>query len=182
MGRRGISWFVVALVGVIILSAVALSVVRRERAMVQRPDDLRVEYHWSAGALPPPYHYEYEVIIGPGAQGEIVFRPDYAQHEAPVWQEAFAVSEADLDALYGLLRRGGVLRGRWRQRPSMAVGGSSEWLHVTAYGERTTVPASIHDDGTMAEVYDMVRGLVPAAIWDDLMARRERFELEYDSE
>src|SRR5690554_3169233 len=53
------------------------------------PADFQIEYEWHEGSLPPPYHYEYTIRIGPGAQGEIVFLPDYPSDDTPVWTEPF---------------------------------------------------------------------------------------------
>src|SRR5687768_17207155 len=50
---------------------------QREGKMAAYPADLRVEYDWRAGTMPPPHHYEYTVSIGPGTQGKVVFWPDY---------------------------------------------------------------------------------------------------------
>ncbi|HHX64613.1 MAG TPA: hypothetical protein GX702_06965 [Chloroflexi bacterium] len=180
--RRGIHPIVLAIVGVLMLAVVAISVVKREREMVARPDDLAIVYHWSAGALPPPYHFKYEVLVGPHLRGEIVLSPEGGGYQPPTWRQSFAVDEDDLAALYTLMRRVGVFSKQWFENFPMAVGGQAEWLEVTAYGRHYVVPPSIRDSGAMTDVYDAVRALVPADLWDELAARREQFERDYESD
>ena len=67
------------------------------------PKDLTLQYDWGAGSMPPPYHYEYTIRIGPGLQGEIVFYPDYPGQGTPVWTEPFDADQEALDALYALV-------------------------------------------------------------------------------
>ena len=67
--------------------------------MQSRPEDFTLQYDWCAGSMPPPYHYEYTIRIGPDLQGEIVFHPDYPGLGAPEWIESFDVAEESLDVL-----------------------------------------------------------------------------------
>ena len=38
----------------------------------KRPDGFGLTYEWTAGSLPPPGHYEYNISVGPTGQGEMV--------------------------------------------------------------------------------------------------------------
>ncbi|MDO9065824.1 MAG: hypothetical protein Q7U96_01910, partial [Chloroflexota bacterium] len=98
------------------------------------PADLALRYEWREGSVPPPYHYEYCIRVGPGAQAEILFYPDYPQHNPPVWREELAVSPEALAAVYELMGRQGVFRRTWRQPERHSIGGSQSWLEVTAGG------------------------------------------------
>lgn len=49
-----------------------------------------LRYHWQAGSMPPPAHYEYTIHLAPNGEGEITFYPDYPQHNPPVWSGRFA--------------------------------------------------------------------------------------------
>ena len=72
-----------------------------------RSDDFKVQYSWTAASMPPPYHFEYDVTIGPGLAGSVVYLPDYPGADTPTWSAEFTFTETDLDTLYQLIVRQG---------------------------------------------------------------------------
>jgi hypothetical protein len=142
------------------------------------PPDFALRYEWREGSVPPPYHYEYTIHVGPGAQAEILFYPDYPQHDPPVRREQLAVSPEALAAVYALMKRLGVFRRVWRQLERHTVGGSHAWLEVTAAGRTVTVPSVLAPDQAkiIAPVYEAIRALVSEPMWRSLMARYETFQ------
>jgi hypothetical protein len=145
----------------------------------RRPDDLQVSYDWVAGSMPPPHHHEYTIVIGPGCEGSILFRPDYSGLDAPLWTESFVVTEDGLDELYQLMAERGVFTTRWAEVSDGAVGGSLEWLRCTAGAEQWSIPARIEESDRVGEVYSAVRALVPDAVWKGLRERREQYMRDY---
>ena len=114
----------------------------------------------------------------PAAQGEILFYPDYPQHNPPVWREEIAVSP---EALSGPVRADeahGVFRRAWRQPERHTVGGSHAWLEATSGGRTVTVPSALApaQAEAIAPVYEAIRGLVGDDLWRSLMARYEAFQ------
>ncbi len=148
------------------------------------PADLALRYEWQQGSLPPPYHYEYTIRIGPGAQGEIVFLPDYAQHNPPQWTEALAVTDEALAGLYRMLQDIDVFSHTWRRPERSPVGGSYDWLDVTARGQTVRVPSHLapRDAAAIAPVYEAIRALVPKALWVRLRAQHEAYMQRYEQE
>ncbi|MBA3533220.1 MAG: hypothetical protein H0T73_14970 [Ardenticatenales bacterium] len=147
-----------------------------------RPADFQLEYNWQAGSLPPPYHYEYTISIGPDAQGEIVFQPDYPSDKTPVWREPLTVTEANLDAIYALAREKGLFSETWQEATDAPVGGRVEWLEVTANGQQISLPAFMEQNAqTIAsqELYEAIRDLVPEATWEKLETQRAQYEQEF---
>ncbi len=142
------------------------------------PPDFALRYEWREGSVPPPYHYEYAIRVGPGAQGEVLFYPDYPQHNPPVWREQISVSPEALAALYALMDKKGVFRRAWRQPERHTVGGSHAWLEVTAGGQTVTVPAVLapEQEEAITPVYEAIRGLVGDDLWRSLMERYEAFQ------
>ena len=126
--------------------------------------DLTLRYEWNAASVPPPYHYEYIITIGPGPRGEVTFLPDYSQHDTPAWRVAFDIDPAALEALSDLVERQGVFARRWRRAQSRIVGDSQAWLKAEAAGKAVSVPASLsrRDAESIAPVYQAIRALVPA--------------------
>src|SRR4030042_2071201 len=101
-----------------------------------RPDDFCVEYEWREGSLPPPYHYEYTVIINPSSRSEIALTPDYPSTTVAKWTEFFKVEEQGLNDLYRVMVENGIFTRKLRQLDAAPVGGSNQTLVVTAQGKR----------------------------------------------
>ncbi len=143
-----------------------------------KPEDFSLQYHWSESALPPPYHYEYAIHLGPGAQGLIEFWPDYPGADTPVWTETFEVANEDLDKLYVLMGPQGLLIEAWLQSDDLPDGAPADSLQVTAEGRQIGVPsyvASAHQEQAQA-VYARIKALLPRPIWTHLMARYEQYQ------
>lgn len=148
---------------------------RFPRAM---PADFAVRYEWGNGALPPPYHYDYTIHLGPGAgTGRVEFRPGH--DSLPVWTETFPVSEAQLRSVYAVFMARGVFDRAWGEGQPMA-GGETEWLEAMAGGQGVTLPSQPRDEDRTAlrEVYAAVRAVVPRGVIAGLVARQERFQQE----
>ena len=130
--------------------------------------------------MPPPAHFEYTIRITRDG-GEIVFCPDYPSHQPPIWKERFVVPMDKLDSLYDLFVDKQILTRRWRSTDNHAVGGSLEFLDVTAKGVSISVPCHLNprDAALLREMYDAIRALVPPNLWDHLQTRREKFQGEY---
>ena len=134
-----------------------------------------VTYHWVAGSMPPPHHYEYTITLGPGSVGRIAYRPDYAFDGVPVWQEEFALNSEAFEALYGLLAAAEVFTRRWQPVEDGAVGGSLQWLDVDYQGERYAVPSRVRETEELEALYAAIRACVPGMVWDSLRERREKY-------
>jgi hypothetical protein len=149
--------------------------------MSPKPADFSLEYEWEKGTVPPPYHYEYTIRMGPGSQGEVVFRPDYSRHNPPVWRETFSVSDEMSSELYSLMVEKGVFSTSWRGMDPPPVGGSLERLKVTADGMQFSVPSNIIPEQAKAirDVYRTIRSMVPETVWAKLMALRKDYEQNY---
>lgn len=111
-----------------------------------RPDDFSLVYHWQEGSLPPPYHYEYSIIIQSDRQGHIEMLPDYPSDQTPVWEEVFTVTADDLDQLYALLLEKNFFQENWTAQDGPPVGGSSEQLVVSAQGQDYAISSFVLAD------------------------------------
>jgi hypothetical protein len=146
------------------------------------PADFKVSYEWRAGSMPPPYHYEYTVTVGPGAAGEVRFVPNYPGYGVPVWTEKLNVTDEQIKSLYGVVVQQRLLRNDWRELSSPPVGGSVEWAVIEANGQKYTIPSALEDPdaGAVAPLYEMVRDkIVPQATWEKLQRQRQKYEDDY---
>jgi hypothetical protein len=128
------------LLSLLVFSVVACA--QQDPALVTRPADLSIQYEWQEGSLPPPYHYEYTITVSSAGQGTIVLIPDYPADGVPIWTENFAVSPAQMDALYQLFLTNGLFENSW-QETDPPVGGSSQSIAITAHGQEITIPTYV---------------------------------------
>lgn len=145
------------------------------------PDDLLITYEWREGSLPPPYHYEYSIVLRADGNGEVTMVPDYPGEGVPVWSEPFSVERASLDQMYATMVEQGLLSQRWSAEDSPPVGGSSEDMSVVAGGRTITIPSFLPSaqQARAEAIYAALRAVVPQAIFDDLEARRAAYEAEH---
>jgi hypothetical protein len=146
-----------------------------------RPDDFGVQYEWHEGSLPPPYHYEYTIIIKPSGQSKIVLSPDYPSVTTPKWTEFFKVKEQGLNDLYQMMVENGLFTRKWQQLDAAPVGGSSQTLVVTAQGKQIKVEDYLVSEQEVSAkaIYAAVHALVPKDIWERLQTRRQQYMQEH---
>lgn len=147
------------------------------------PSDFSVSYEWRAGSMPPPYHYEYTVRIGPGAMGEIVYLPDYGSSKPPVWTEAITVTNKQLDDLYKLVVDHKLLQEKWGNVEDAPVGGSVQWAEITSGGKTYKIPTELKgfQRSGADKLYEAVKALVPQETWNKMEALREQYQQEYQN-
>ena len=146
-----------------------------------RPSDFKLDYDWSNGSLPPPYHSSYDITIGPGELGLIEYMPDYASDETPLWIEQFPITDNDLDQIYAYMYDNGILSTNWEsEEGDLAAGGSTQRLMYITHGYQYTIPRELRTENHLEirELYKTIKSLVPEEIW----AKLELQELEYQKE
>lgn len=131
--------------------------------------------------MPPPYHYEYSIRIGPGTQGQIVYRPDYHSDRVPTWTEAIMVTNQQLSDLYALVLDRKLLRENWGKVLDPPVGGSMHWAEIIADGKTYKIPSELQgfQQDSAEKLYEAVKALVPKETWSKLEAQREQYVEDY---
>lgn len=145
------------------------------------PDDYLVEYQWIAGTMPPPYHYEYLIRINSSDQGQIFYWPNYKGKDTPEWTERFSVSPDQLDLLYKKMKDQRLFTEKWQAQEIHIIGGSHEFINVTANMKKIRVPAFVvpEQKERIKGIYTAVRALVPKAIMEKLEAQRQEYMKAY---
>ncbi|MFC1934185.1 hypothetical protein ACFLXX_03425 [Chloroflexota bacterium] len=144
-----------------------------------RPEDFAVTYKWIEGSVPPPYHYEYEIHIGPGEKGRITFYPNYPMEKPPVWIEEFQLDNMTLNSLYELIVEKGILVRDWTIVEDAEVGDKLEWIEGVANTIHFEVPSTIEESAIVESIYEFIRSLVPERIWTRLMSQQKQYEIDY---
>jgi hypothetical protein len=141
------------------------------------PADLEVTYGWNTGSLPPRYHYSYQIVIKADGSGQFIYQQGYTGDGAPVSSvSTFSVLPEKINQLYQLLLTKSFLRTEWAKKEPL-IGGSSSEMQILADEKEYSIPNDAvlinQDRSTAAEVYDFIKALVPASIWDDLAKKRQ---------
>ncbi len=147
------------------------------------PPDLIVTYEYRAGTMPPPYHDEYTVVVGPGPQGKVLYSPNYPLDKTPTWTEVFSPTTAQVDELYALILKNNLLRDKWSELEMPPVGGSVEWATIQANGKTTTIPVALQASASQdaAAMYKFITdSLVPKAVWDSFETQRAEWQKEFE--
>jgi hypothetical protein len=122
-------------------------------------------YHWTAGAVPPPYHDEYAIRIS-GEIGMLEYWPDYPGEGVESQQYRFVVEPGKLAELKAGINN---ISGRdWQQNDPPRIGGEQEWLSI---GAGAQIPADLVPEDVLAagEIFVQMRDLVPAEVWKKIM-------------
>ena len=147
--------------------------------MEERPEGFYISYSWREGSLPPPYHYEYSIYLGPRSEGEIAFYPDYPNEEPPVWREYFSIDDKALDELYGLIKGRELFTKQWTEIDDPLVGSSLEWMEVIAGEKHLMVPSAINESQVVNDIYNIIKSVVPIQVWSKLMDQYEQYQRNY---
>lgn len=146
------------------------------------PSDFSLTLDWNTGALPPQYHYQYIIAIGPGPQADFAYQPGYDQGSELAWATSFDITESNLQSLYTYLKDNNLMREKWQSGQPL-LGGQGTSIRITAYGKQFQVPsvsAIRQSDRALVEsAIEMIRSFVPKEIWDEMDARQSQYENAY---
>ncbi len=144
---------------------------------VTLPADFELIYEWHAGTMPPPHHFEFTIRVTADGRGAVNYFPSY--DNTSVWTESLAVSKQDLEKVYRLMVKTGVVTKAWPEAKRHPIGGSTQWLNVVANRKTIMIPAFPKDPGGLQEVYDAIHALVPQTVWDKFSGLREEYIKNY---
>lgn len=142
------------------------------------PADFSITFNWVAASVPPPYHSEYQIHLQADGSGDIVYLPDYAQHDPPQWKSIFACPVDEVENLYQTMVQQGVLRSNWRKPARRSIGDAQTWCRVVCGGDVFSIPAELtqKDAVRVAVVYERIKALVPQPVWEDFSGRFEKYQ------
>ena len=147
------------------------------------PDDFRISYLWTSGAI--EYHYRYTISLEADAGGEISFMPHYPSEDPPVWVEQFPVGENLLPDFFEKLYNAGVFAQSLIQAEEIPAGGHTSQMSIVAYGNKYEIPYQFDDpenEKAIYALYDEIESLIPQEVMDSFMAQRETYIESYEGE
>jgi len=158
---------------------VLLSVAACAQGTTKKPADFSLALDWHSGSLPEPYAYAFALRLGPGPDGELVYRPGGQSGE---WQTKFNLPEGRLDALYQFLAENKALRSRW-QEGDPVDGAPWTAIQMRENGRGHTIPTASElsetERGLVEHIIAEIRDCVPPEVWEEMEARQARVESEF---
>lgn len=147
------------------------------------PDDFKLNYSFDIGALPPEYHYAYEIEILKNGDGQVKFHLGYGEAGNPAFDESFTLTPEQVAALYQTLWQAGVFTNNWKPNEMPPVGGSSTSLTVFNHGQTFIIPAFPEkgDREQLEALYQQIHDLVPTVLWDQFEIAQRQFEQEQNN-
>jgi hypothetical protein len=146
------------------------------------PGDFSLVLEWDTGALPPEYHYQYTITIGPGPQGEFVYHPGYEVTAESTWITSFEITETDLQSLFDYLKENNILRNQWQSGQPL-MGGQGTIITITAFDQQYLVPSvsavSQSERGLVEQTIEVIRAFVPEHIWTEMEQRQTDYESSF---
>lgn len=130
-----------------------------------RPDDFRIDYFWSKGALPPPHAYSISILIEGGGRGTAILKAPALDGPENTWQETFNIAPKQMDAVHELMKRSGVLDGGPLPASDPAPGASTTSMKIVASGKEVTVTDTVsgNKQQVVAALFGAVRALAAPA-------------------
>jgi hypothetical protein len=148
------------------------------------PEDFSLVLEWDTGALPPQYHYQYAITIGPGPQGEFFYHPGYEGTPENTWITSIEITGSDLQSLFDFLNENKILRNRWQSGQPL-LGGQGTSIIITAFDQQYLVPSisevSQNERELVEQSIEEIKSYVPEAIWAEMNSRQSEYEQNYGS-
>ena len=146
-----------------------------QKSVNARPKDFSFSYHLDTGSLPPQFHYSYTVKVDANGNGQVLYENGYGNTgTSQSWTGQFNVTGDDLDKLYQQLLAKNFFRQHWVEGQPL-IGGQWSTLDMTANGQEYFVPSDStmqkDDRQTAAEMYQIIKFMVPPSIWDEINTR-----------
>ena len=146
------------------------------------PADFSLVLDWDTGALPPEYHYQYTVTIGPGPQGEFSYHPGCEENASLAWITPFDVTDTDLQSLFAYLKENNILRNRWESGQPL-LGGQGTRIIIDAFGQRYVIPSisevSTKERELVEQTIELIRTYVPETIWTEMEQQQTDYESSF---
>lgn len=140
-------------------------------------DAFNITLDWREGSVPPPYYYEYRIIVDARGVGEVTMRSGYPP-QAEEWREAFKAPLAQIASLrevVGQHPRSAEAAARAASVPP-SIGAGRTSVHVVS--DDATIDES---DATPSQrewvgrIRTVLNALVPSPVWRDLEDKRKRY-------
>lgn len=147
-----------------------------------------IQYYYSSGPLPPPYHYNYEFTINNNCTSSLNYRLGYNEQDPP-FNYSFNVSKENLKVLSEKITLSQLSTGKIESEPENRhpVGGSLERVRlvITKDDPDLDQPPKAYESPyfptekykkNLEELYSFMKKLVPDSIWSDINARKSEYE------
>jgi hypothetical protein len=146
-----------------------------------------IQYYYSSGPLPPPYHFSYEITINNGGSSMLNYYLGY-DNKAPLIYN-FTVSQEDLKQLEDKIVNSNLISGKIESlaENKHPVGGSlnkAKLIIADPNPDLDQPPRVIESPyfpkeefkENLQELYEFLKKLVPADVWLDVNGKTTEYE------
>jgi hypothetical protein len=147
-----------------------------------------IQYYYSSGPLPPPYHYSYDITTNNDGTSSLNYRLGYDEQIPPI-NYSYTVSKENLKLLTEKIANSKLTTGKIDAEPENKhpVGGSLERVRliVTKADPDLDQPPKAFESPyfptvsykkNLEELYLFITKLVPDSIWSDVKIKKSEFE------
>jgi hypothetical protein len=141
------------------------------------PGDLTINYNFTSGTFAPPYKFQYTVSINSKGEGSISYSPDHIFDT--VWTEKFRVPRKNIRKFWKQLKKNDFFANSWVKKEQHPIGGSVEYLEITASGKTYRIPAFPEDKDKADIIISAVKKFIPKEILESFGAKKDKMIEEY---
>jgi len=150
------------------------------------PPDFTITYVWRSGSVPPPYHYQYQILLSASHGSRLVMVMNYPSifDDLTKWKEVLYPSPTQLSKLFASIQDNDLSSTPWGVRDERPVqipsGGSACWITVVENSHGYSVPCNTYEVNPkyadkQAEFIRLIQGFVPDDAWKKLNIEREDY-------
>ncbi len=150
-----------------------------------------IQYHYSAGPLPPPYHYSYQISVNKDGASVVNYHLGY-DNNYPSLDYNFTVSAEDLKLLEEKICQSKLATGKVESVPENThpIGGSLNRVRLTITNPNPDLdqPPQVIESpyfpkeefkNDLQELYDFINKLVPGDVWLEINGKKTEYETNY---
>lgn len=149
-----------------------------------------IQYSYSSGPLPPPYHYSYDITVNSDCTASLNYMLGY--EESQPLNYTFSITKDKMKMLSEKISASQISTGKIESVPENRhpIGGSLEKakLVVTKADPNLDQPPKAFESPyfpvekykkNLEELYTFIKSLVPENVWSEVNAKKSDFESKH---
>jgi hypothetical protein len=152
-----------------------------------------VEYYYRTGPLPPPYYYEYTILINSDGTGNLKYKFDYSSENQPSLDYNLSFNSEKMTELNEALTDSRVLDIDIAAVPDSLhpIGGSLQKVKLIIVNPDPNLdqppvvidvpyfPTEEFKEG-LDNLYEVINNLIPDKIWNEVKAKKDKYIKQHE--
>lgn len=149
-----------------------------------------VQYIYSRGPLPPPYHYNYNIAVNKDGSGTLNYNLGYGENSPLSY--SFTVSAEDIKLLGEKICKSKIASDKVAPVPENEhpIGGQTEYAKVVITNPNPDLdqPPKVYQSpvfpkeefkSDLNELYEFIQKLVPSDVWFDVNGKQTEYQSNF---